>query len=181
MREERVGRWMYAGVLGVLMLSLVPDPDLPISVRLALTWYLGLSATLVPLSWMVARVVDDRRTLANWAMSVGALLGGVVILLGLGQIGIQDSSVVTSPVGLWVVSLALFGGAQGLVLPQWQAFVDHMRDLLATPFEPREPAPVSTVTVTVTAPTPPTVTRRQPDYEDDPQREYVAPRPWGRG
>lgn len=181
LREERVGRWMYAGVLGVLMLNLALDGELQISARQALAWYLGLSVTLVPLSWIVAHVVDDRRTLANWAMSVGALLGGVVILVGLGQIGIQDSSVVTSPLGLWVVSLALFGGTQGLVLPQWQAFGDHVRDCLATPVEPREPAPVATVTVAVTAPTPPTVTRRQPDYEDDPQRESVAPRPWGRG
>lgn len=112
-------------------------------------------------------------------MSVGALLAGVVILLGLGQIGLQDSSVVTSPLGLWVVSLVLFGGAQCLILPQWQAFGDHVRDMWATPFEPREPAPVSTVTVAVTAP--PTASRRQPEGDDDPQRESVAPRPWGRG
>lgn len=181
LREERVGRWMYAGVLGVLMLSLVGDPGLPVSVRLALAWYFGLSATLVPLSWMVARVVDDRRALASWAMSVGALLAGVVILLGLGQIGLQDSSVVTSPLGLWVVSLVLFGGAQCLILPQWQAFGDHVRDMWATPFEPHEPAPVATVTVAVTTPTPPNFSRRQPEGDDDPQRESVAPRPWGRG
>lgn len=166
LREERVGRWMYAGILGVLMFSLVMDGGLQISARLALAWYLGLSGTSVTLSWIVAHVVDDRRTLARWAVSIGALVGGVLILVGLGQIGVEDSSVVTSPLGLWVVSLALFAGAQGLAIPQWQAFGDHVRDFLATPFEPGEPAPVATVTVAVTAPTPPTSSRRQPDRED---------------
>ncbi len=174
LREERVGRWMYAGVLGVLMVSLVLGGELQVSARLALAWYLGLSVTLVPLSWIVAHVGDDRRTLASWGVSIGALLGGVVILVGLGQIGMEDSSVVTSPLGLWVVGLALFGGAQGLAFPQWQAFGDHVRDFLATPFEPREPAPVATVTVAVTAPTAPTSSRRQPDREDVPQKERIA-------
>lgn len=169
LREERVGRWIYASALGLLILSLVWDTPLPLAARSALAWYLGLSVTLVPLSWIVAHVADERRTLASWGASTGALFGGVVILVGLGQVGIEDASVVTSPLGLWVISLALFGLAQGLVVPQWQAFGDHVRDTLTTPFEPREPAPTSTVTVAVTLPTQST-RPRQPEFDEVPQK-----------
>ncbi len=174
LREERAGRWIYAGVLGLLMVSLVWEPALPLSARAALAWYLGLSVMLVPLSWILAHVADDRRTLTSWGVSIGALFGGVVILVGLGQIGIEEASIVTSPLGCWVVSLALFGLAQAPVIPQWQALGDHVRDLLATPFESLEPAPVASVTVKVTATTPPTVSRRQRDDDEVPERQGVA-------
>lgn len=174
LREERTGRWIYAGVLGLLTLSLVWGPADTISSRLALVWYLGLSVMLVPLSWILAHVVDDRRSLASWSASIGALLAGVVILVGLGQVRMGDAFGVTGPLGLWLVSVVLFGLAQVLVVRQWQAFGAHVRDLLATPFGAREPAPVTHVMVNVTTPHPPTAGRRQPSHDEVPERRDVA-------
>lgn len=174
LREERVGRWIYAGVLGLLMLSLVWESALPLSARVGLAWYLGLSVTLVPLSWIGAHIVDDRRTLASWGASVVALVGGTVILVGLGQIGKVDSSVVTSPLGLWVISLVLFGLSQAPVIPQWRAFGDQVRDVLPTPIRVDGPAPVSTLSVIVTPRAQPTLPRRQPDHGDIPEKQGVV-------
>lgn len=174
LREERVGRWVYAGVLGLLMLGLVSEPAMPIAARVGLVWYLGLSATLVPLSWILTHVADDRRTLASWGASIAALFGGAVILVGLGQIGIEDESVLTSPLGIWVISLMLFALAQAPIISKWQAFGDHAREALAALSESREPAPITTVTVNVAAPTRPAASRPQPDHDDVAEKQGVS-------